>query len=1175
MMDGRLATKDKPEREDEEVDRLHRPSPHVKPPRHDKRREQIQPDADPDLDESDPDLSLNRREVGGSSVAQRVLARLLQAKGAETDKVTVRNTETDKVVQVNPETVQENPGKYEEVKDDGSEAEEPHLTTAIRERLKSDPGFASMAKALSDPKSMGKIDDGKPLPETLAKVFPGLKTFGEARKTVSEASKASPPAKKVPPVKLLDDAKPKPVHPPRPPRPQKPAKPAPPDVPNKDRPDKDAPRDTYDGKPKEEGPKPPSKRYLDDEKLKPPGAPSPGPKPAPSSKDEPAKPPAEPAKQEGQEKPPTQAEPTRQEGQAKPTPKAQTPFDDWVAKGGLSDPGFQEYLDSAPENLRTPGTPVLVWNPQKKTREPFADLPPEQQKAHFEEWSADTKAKQQEAEAKAEEQATLQRDALYTEAFKKNPKVAKLLQALSDPASEPSKRLAELGKKKGVGALVPEKVFPELAGLPTLEVTNDLDRLASFAKRTRKDWAPDPYEGKSDLKEFVDGVAKEEETYFLEYALTPKNKPRIKVPKGKTLKGYVASLPVADQEKLFNDFAKHLDQKNLSTDVQKLSAGSPELAKTLQAMFDPRSPLSKKAAENTQLPASELHPKLAHFKNVTVGELLKASKPLLVPPKLPTRENFTYRQQLDALNLLDRTFPEKTAKRLYELHPTDIASVVAAYKATQSKGATLPEKLLKSGGFQTDINKVRPPLTWEVSGKTVPFSSLDEKAQTDAYLQHRAMVVAASLQAEDTLASTCEKGGVPKEASRLFARVRMDTVPGESPEERTERATVIGRKAHDHAVTTAAPVIENPKEALSIFAHGKLRDEATHKIALQYSKGADYRSFIDRFLSRKAKDPLSEHDTVSGAMFKVKALSEEVDRRSKQYPKEDQGFFRTMKGDLRAFFMERLANLSPKKADLLSVALEDSRSSPWAEGLLPPKPQAKGIKSWLSSHLKLASYAGAVGTQLTERTSNYRGVAPLPRTPYPPWLPVDHVTEGDATRLLADARKRLDLSVPGRVPDSAYREALDLAVYTLDNGAFSRGLHPTVYNALLAKLSGQPVAPTDTLLTVQKKAMLTQKLASDLRALATKVAEEAPQAAFEIVELAEKVAQDQGEQDQAPEQKQAQDQEQGQGQQQKQAYLTLRSLVIKTAHASQDKAPFLPILRHLKAQGLFLSPASQ
>lgn len=59
------AKKDTYEKEEEEAERLIRPAPKKKPPRRDKRRERIK-EYDPDLDEKDPDLSMNYKTIGGS-----------------------------------------------------------------------------------------------------------------------------------------------------------------------------------------------------------------------------------------------------------------------------------------------------------------------------------------------------------------------------------------------------------------------------------------------------------------------------------------------------------------------------------------------------------------------------------------------------------------------------------------------------------------------------------------------------------------------------------------------------------------------------------------------------------------------------------------------------------------------------------------------------------------------------------------------------------------------------------------------------------------------------------------------------------------------------------------------------------------------------------------------------
>jgi len=103
------ATRDHGERQDEEAERLVRPAPKLKPPRRDRRREQVEPDSDPDTEERDPDESRNYKDIGGS-VARRFAKRV--------KLITVRNKETGDPVRVSPEGLKKDPGKYEEIKPD-------------------------------------------------------------------------------------------------------------------------------------------------------------------------------------------------------------------------------------------------------------------------------------------------------------------------------------------------------------------------------------------------------------------------------------------------------------------------------------------------------------------------------------------------------------------------------------------------------------------------------------------------------------------------------------------------------------------------------------------------------------------------------------------------------------------------------------------------------------------------------------------------------------------------------------------------------------------------------------------------------------------------------------------------------------------------------------------------
>ncbi len=84
----KVGTKTDAEREDEATEKLVKPSPKKKPPRHDLRNERVESD-DPDLDDTDDDLSLNFKKVAGEvfvrQMAVRVAARYLRAEEKEDD----------------------------------------------------------------------------------------------------------------------------------------------------------------------------------------------------------------------------------------------------------------------------------------------------------------------------------------------------------------------------------------------------------------------------------------------------------------------------------------------------------------------------------------------------------------------------------------------------------------------------------------------------------------------------------------------------------------------------------------------------------------------------------------------------------------------------------------------------------------------------------------------------------------------------------------------------------------------------------------------------------------------------------------------------------------------------------------------------------------------------------
>lgn len=229
-MDSRWATKTRAEREDEEVERLVRPAPKVKPPRHDRRREQISPDRDPDIDgdpdiAGDPDKSRNYKDVGGS-VAARIALKFAQGK----DKVPAKSKETGRVVYISPDTLKEKPGEYdpvdaEEAENKGKDKPEKSKSDseesaqgvgdeklaeagkAVRQRMEEDPALNSRLKDITNPATqLGGLAKENPN-LSLSQIFggvsfpPDLKTVGDLTRALTAQPKPSKKKVKAPPSK--------------------------------------------------------------------------------------------------------------------------------------------------------------------------------------------------------------------------------------------------------------------------------------------------------------------------------------------------------------------------------------------------------------------------------------------------------------------------------------------------------------------------------------------------------------------------------------------------------------------------------------------------------------------------------------------------------------------------------------------------------------------------------------------------------------------------------------------------------------------------------------------------------------------------------------------------------------------------------------------------------------
>jgi hypothetical protein len=210
---------------------------------------------------------------------------------------------------------------------------------------------------------------------------------------------------------------------------------------------------------------------------------------------------------------------------------------------------------------------------------------------------------------------------------------------------------------------------------------------------------------------------------------------------------------------------------------------------------------------------------------------------------------------------------------------------------------------------------------------------------------------------------------------------------------------------------------------------------------------------------------------------------------------------------------------------------------------------------------------------MSDKAAVYNGVAPYRETPgYVPWTqPAQRdLGEGDYDVILKAAKDWLTtpvLAVPlvDANRDIQLRAALDLAIYS---GPYNGAIQPTIYNQLLARLAG--VSGDGTLLTQRQATdkVAIMKASNEIRKMAAKYAAQDASLAYDLMDLASKVAEDEGQDQDQGQQKQAQDDQTQQDQGQKQAadkYAGLRSAVIKAASENPAaRAAFIPVLQAIK-----------
>ncbi len=451
------ATKTHAEREDEEAERLVRPAPHYKPPRHDRRKHDIDPDRDSDTDDDpdiqkDKDKSRNFKDIGGS------VGRIMRRFAEQSDKIPARSKDTGRVVYISPDTLKERPGDYEAVdqedepeggskvkeapekgspKEEDAPADDDELAghgETLRGLGKDNPRVQMSLNELTNPKTqlggMAKENSNFPASSVLKGVAlpEGINTLGD----VVRALRAKPSSK--------------------------PKAPIPGKVPSK------------------KGPKEPDTEPASES--------------APSTDEGPKK----------AEKPKAKEKETVKEEPA-PTPDDVGEVKKWVAQGEHKKSDFQSYLDSIPTSDQDPVSgEILVLDPKTKARVPFEALAPEAQARLMKSFEGKKKEADTIQKDEAERKETSNKLRETQEAAVKSldsvePDTRRLLDSFLDPNSAASDKIRQISADHDLAFVRPEKIFPELKGkLPkgvdtlkqltqTVKLAGDYKNLSEQAKK--------------------------------------------------------------------------------------------------------------------------------------------------------------------------------------------------------------------------------------------------------------------------------------------------------------------------------------------------------------------------------------------------------------------------------------------------------------------------------------------------------------------------------------------------------------------------------------------------------------------------------------------------------------------------------------------------------------------
>jgi hypothetical protein len=1144
---NRFGTRDTYEREEDEVERLVRPAPKVKPPRHDRRREILTDSEDKDK-EVDKDLSLNKKYIGGSTAAR--VAYRFYIRTAKKDRIKAIRKEDGKTVLISEKTLKEKPGEYD-VPEEGLEDAPPGVGPMVAEkartllhRAEKDDRIRSYLKDISNPERLGQIPGTKQLPESIAKVL-GLRTFGEAR-DIAKAMGA---------VHDWDKAHSK----------------------EKGLKSKGGPENAEEEEP--ESKEPPGRKNEHEEAVGS-GVIEDEPKPSKTPK---GKKPSKGAPQDSPKSPTTDQ-------------KAEELDAAWDDISYIHDhkKDFDNYLRSIPSGAEVDGN-LLVLDDKTNKLVPYDEVNREQAKRVLDRFKA-----QVEGKAKAKElHSSLNDVALREQLFQTFAEESKS-SPLAKKLKEAEKVLKGLGEAFSEGKIRADRVFPELKGM----LPKGIETVADLRAAVKGDPAlfhRDLEKEKSEREESDRQRAQKEEEERQER-------------KDQTLH----ALQVSQEESTVN---------------------------LLQDIANPSSTAAKALApEDLTAPAKSKFEYLKHLpEDATVAEVLEAAKKLYPPPPPLKQRPFKKREVVSEIRRIFDVLPPhkmdaatfKAVNAFSKLHPDDIGPAFSMFMAArQADGGRLDTDIAHTRKYyQTDPNQVRPPKHIEENGEQVAFKDLTPDRQAVVMHEHRIRTVALSQAAQARVTDKLHSIGASSSLTNAVSRHLFDDPTKTDWETVTHEAQAAFRSA----IEKVPESMESPSAAKKVLRALK-EAPAARRVAVGHLQAIDYHKAIEAI----EKDRLDERSSTPREIAaSIARVCHEVRARSKHYGSD---VVEDVPNLVRGRVLQKLDALDPEKAakvrEALQRHLEDDyeqatrlheealkayaeTATPYRSLSPPPPPRpplemgssASG-KDMVQEHIRRltgrnGSFYSKDRTMVpVAKKAIYHGVLPYPAghegfAPYAPWTQVHQrdLGEKDFDGLVASAKKWLETpflnhGIEGLPDRSRVQAALDLALKTHGGGRYEASLAPPLYASLLDRLAGTTRKAFDLSATSpygrstfdgsarRDEETHTMKAALEIRSFAAKIAAKQPTLAYDLVDLANRVAADEAK-DEAKDEKGAgtappfekkKAQQQGEEQQgeeqaraqekQASAYNTLRAAVIRTASASPGlRQALLPVLQVIKQLG--------